>query len=305
VHHLIVNPVAGGGRGLPLVERVVGELRAAGLEVVVHRTQGRGDARRIVGTLEDGAVAVAMGGDGTIHEVAAGCLERDLLLGLIPVGSGDDFAFALRFERHDLAAAIRVLLGGFERRVDVGTLAINDDGASLGDARTVEPFVNGFGTGFDADVARRIEHAPRIYRGLGKYLYGVVTAMRDFKVLEATLELDGREAYRGPALLVAIQNGPRAGGSFMFSPDAEPDDGLLDVLVATRFGRLGTLRILPTVMRGRHLNHPKILFFQARRASVRWSAPVTVHTDGEVLGLRRDFEVGVRPRVLRVIAPRT
>jgi diacylglycerol kinase family enzyme len=152
-------------------------------------------------------------------------------------------------------------------------------------------------------VARRIVHAPAYDHGLGKYLYGIVTAMRDFRLREATVTLDGALVFAGPALLVTVQNGPRTGGNFLFAPDARPDDGHLDVVVAGRFGRVGTLAILPRVMRGAHVGHPRIALYRARRASVRWSHPVAAHVEGEVLPMGSDFDVTLTPRALRVIAP--
>jgi diacylglycerol kinase (ATP) len=164
--------------------------------------------------------------------------------------------------------------------------------------------VNAFGTGFDADVARRVEHAPAWYRGLGRYLYGIVTAMRDFALRDVRVEVDGREAYAGPSLLVGVQNGPRAGGSFLFAPTARPDDARFDVVVAGSFGRLGTLGVLPRVMRGTHLTHPRIHAVRGQQVRVRWSNPVVAHVDGEVFERPADaFEVELRAAALAVFAP--
>jgi diacylglycerol kinase (ATP) len=289
--HLVVNPIAGRGRGLPRLERVVRGLEQAGVGVQVHRTTRRRHATELVLGLPDGAVPVAVGGDGTIHEVALASLQRGFTMGIVPTGSGDDFAFAWGIDRFDLDAAIRTLAEGHDRPVDVGMV-------------NGEPFLNGFGTGFDADVARRIEHAPTVYRGLGRYLYGIVTAMRDFAVRDVWVSVDGREVHAGPGLFVGVQNGPRAGGSFLFTPGARPDDGVLDVIFAGRFGRLGTLAILPRVMRATHLSHPRVHTYQGHEVQVRWSTPVVAHVDGEDLGDHASaFEVGLRAGALRVLAP--
>ena len=291
--HLVVNPIAGRGRGLACLERVVRGLEQAGLSVSVHRTERPRHATELVSQFSDGALPVAVGGDGTIHEVAIACLQRGFTMGFLPTGSGDDFAFALGADRFDVDAAIRTLAEGRSRPVDVGLV-------------NREPFVNGFGSGFDADVARRIAHAPRLYRGLGRYLYGIATAMRDFAVREVQVEVDGREVHAGPGLMVGTQNGPRAGGSFLFTPAARTDDGLLDVVVAGRFGRAATLALLPRLMRATHLNHPHIHFFRAHEVRVRWSSPVVAHVDGENLGdqdKHEDFAVCLRPAALQVLAP--
>jgi len=292
--HLIVNPAAGRGRGLAFLDAVTAGLRSGGREVSVHTTARAGEARALVEAVPAGGTVVAMGGDGTVHELLAACLARDLRLGVVPCGSGDDFAFALGIARDDPGAAVATVLAGRERRLDVGLV-------------NGEPFVNAFGAGFDADVARRVLAAPRRFRGLGRYLYGILAAMREFRLAEARLELiDGegrRLAFAGPSLLVTVQNGPRGGGSFLFAPGAQPDDGLFDVLVAGAFGRLGTLGILPKVMRGAHLGHPRIHRFAAHTLTLSWSTAMAAHAEGELLAPADRFEVTLRPRALRVLAP--
>jgi diacylglycerol kinase (ATP) len=292
--HLIVNPTAGRGRGLPRVDGFVAALRAAGHEVAVHVTQAPGHATTLARAVPHGSTIVAVGGDGTIHELLTACLARDLRLGILPSGSGDDFAHAIGLDRLDADAAVATLLAGRERRCDVG---------AVGD----EPFVNAFGAGFDADAARRTLEAPPAFRGLARYAYGIFSAMRDFRLARARLELHEaggrRVAYEGPALLVAVQNGPRTGGSFLFAPGARVDDGVLDVLVAGEFGRLGTMGILPRVMRGTHLGHPRVHRFAARALTLTWSEPMASHAEGNLLAAADRFEVSLRPAALRVIAP--
>lgn len=292
--HLVVNPTAGRGRGLTYLDAVATALRAGGRDLTVLRSETAGHARELVESVPAGGTVVAMGGDGTVHELLPACLARDLTLGVVPCGSGDDFAFAVGIPRHDPLAAAATILAGHERRVDVGLV----DG---------HPYVNTFGSGFDADVARRVLAAPLYVRGLGRYLYGILTAMRDFSLAAVRVEVeDGagrRTAFDGPALMVSVQNGPRAGGSFLLAPGASPDDGDLDVIVAGAFGRAGTLAILPRLMRGAHLGHPKVHRFAARSVTLTWSRPMPVQMEGEIQPPRERFEVTLRPRALRLLAP--
>ena len=292
--HLIVNPTAGRGRALPHLDAIVRTLEAAGATVAVHTTTEPAAARALVAAVPTGGTAVAVGGDGTVHAVMRACLEHDRRLGVLPFGSGDDFAHALGLGRTRPQQAVRALLEGRERRIDVGTV-------------NGEPFVNAFGTGFDADVARRILAAPPSFRGVARYLYGVVSALRDFRLADVALQMtttDGEiERFEGPALLVAVQNGPRTGGSFRFAPSARPDDGVLDVVVAGAFGRVGTLAILPRVMRGRHLDHPHVHRFAATSIDLKWSTPMAGHAEGEPQPVDRAYRVRLRPGALRVVAP--
>ena len=307
--HLVVNPSAGRGRGLARLDDVVRALESASNPGVrVLRSERPGHARELVAEVPDGGTVVAVGGDGTVHELLPACLERRLTLGIVPAGSGDDFAFALGIPRDDPLAAAAIVGAGYVRCVDAGLV-------------NGEPFVNAFGSGFDADVARRVIGAPRRYKGLARYLYGILTAMRDFRLATVRVEVEPAPpaqgaapaaangspprvvAYEGPSLLVTVQNGPRGGGSFLFAPHARLDDGAFDVLIAGAFGRLGTLGILPRLMRGRHLGHPRVHALAARSLRVQWSTDMAAQAEGELLARSSSFEVRLLPRALRVLAP--
>ena len=293
--HLVYNPVAGRGRAALALERTRAFLDAAAVPFTLVTTTGPGHATELALAAPPGATVVAMGGDGTVHEVVRGLLQcgrgeaaGDKVLATLPVGSGDDFAFAMGIPRDDLDAALRRLLHGTVTSIDVGD--VNGD-----------PFVNAFGVGFDADVAHRVAHAPRFLKGLGAYLYAVVTTLGRLDPSHVEVTIDGREAYVGKALLVSCQNGPRTGGSFLFAPDARNDDGVLDVVVAGAFDKLGTLGILPKVLRGRHLGHPKVHLFQGKDVRLTWQRPQHAHAEGEPLTAGTSFHVTLRPGALRVL----
>lgn len=287
VTHLVYNPIAGRGRARRSLARVRRHFEAQGRPLQVHATEARGHATRIAAALPDGATVLVLGGDGTVHEVARAVVGSARTLGVLPSGSGDDFGHALGLERGDLDAALRVVDRGRVRRVDTAT------------ANGVR-FVNAAGVGFDADVAARVRSAPAPLRDRSAYLYAVVATLARLRDVAVEVVVDGRVAFRGPSLLVSTQNGPRTGGSFLFAPDARIDDGLLDVLVAGDFGRLGTLRILPRVMRGTHLGHPKVLHLRGREVELRWAEPRPAHLEGEPQPACRRWRMRLEPRSLRV-----
>src|SRR5918992_3804707 len=188
--HLVLNPAAdrgraGGRRGL--VSRF---LQERGVTPIWHLTRGPGHAGRIVGDLPDGSLVVAMGGDGTVHEVAAACVGRDLVVGVLPVGSGNDYVKALGVGA-DLGRALGVLVGGKVRVVDAGEV----DGIT---------FNNGLGVGFDAEVAAGVAEAPAYLGGMGRYLWSVGRLLWGFRCHEAVLRLDGGEAIETETILVAV-----------------------------------------------------------------------------------------------------
>ena len=288
--HLIHNPVAGRGRARDAADDVRTRLADRGVAAQVLTTRRPGHATELARSLPDDATVVAIGGDGTAHEVAKGCIGNGRTLGVVPVGSGDDFGHALGLPRGDVARAVEVLVARRVRTIDTGVC-------------NGEPFVNAVGVGFDAEVGRRVADAPRYLRGIGAYLWSVAVSLRDLTPVVATVTADGTTVHHGPCLLASCQNGPRTGGSFRFAPAAVLDDGLLELLVAGDVRRWGTLGLLPRVLVGRHLSHPKVRHVRARRVSMTWEAPRDWHTEGETFLPASTFEIEVRPASLRVVAP--
>jgi YegS/Rv2252/BmrU family lipid kinase len=288
--HLVHNPVAGRGRARDAARAVRDALEARGIDSRIWTTEHRGHATELALSLPDDATVVAIGGDGTVHEVAKACIGNGRLLGVVPTGSGDDFAHALGLPRGRIEPAVEVLAGGRVRTVDTGIC-------------NAEPFVNAVGVGFDAEVGHRVAEAPRPLSGLGAYLWSVAVCLRDLCPVRVRIESDGRLVYEGPSLLASCMNGPRAGGSFRFAPKARLDDGRLDVLIGGSIGRLGTVGLLPRVMLARHLSHPHVRHLQAQRVVMRWEAPRAWHTEGETFAPHDRFEIDLRPASLRVLAP--
>lgn len=288
---LIYNPTAGRGRASQALDTVVAGLSAAGAEFQVAVTEGPGHATEIAADTADGTTLVAIGGDGTVHEVVAGMWRAGLaerVLGVVPVGSGDDFAFANGIDRRDLDAAVRVLTAGTKTQVDIALV-------------NGQPFVNSLGVGFDAEVGDRFRRSPRFLKGLAGYLYATFASLSQLDPGEVEVEIDGSVVYSGRSLLVATQNGPRTGGSFLFAPEAVIDDGWLDVVIAGDFGVRETVGLLPKVMKGAHVGHPKITLVRCRELRQRWAKPQHGHTEGEPLPLGTDFHVTITPGALTVL----
>lgn len=287
MYSLIYNPVAGRGRARDALARVVAFFDEARLPLEVLTTERPGHARELAAALPADARVIVLGGDGTLHEAAAACVGTERTLGVLPLGSGDDFAFALGLDRRDLAGALRIVRAGRVERVDSGVV-------------NGQPFINVVGVGLDADVARAVGGAPPLLREGGAYLYAILTALLRLELGSVRVSVDGALAYHGLALLVSTHNGPRAGGAYLFAPDATLQSGRLDVLVAGRFSRLGALRILPKVTRGAHLDHPQIFLFRGREVVLEWNAARACHAEGEPIPSSARFEIAVRPSSLKV-----
>ncbi len=285
---VIVNPAAGRG----LVGRLSGAIlaRARTLGAQAFLTEGPGHATLLAREAPPGARVVAVGGDGTVHEVLRG-LDRDKTLGVVPVGSGNDFARMLGLKGLPWPEALEHALRAPAEAIDLGRV-------------NGEPFGASLGIGFDAQVAQRALSAPPLLRGMPRYLYALFGVLKDLRLPQARVAADGEVIHEGPLLLLAAMNGPRYGGGIPIAPMADPQDGRLSLILARRFGRLGVVLILPRLLLGRHLGHPEVLHREVRALEVAFPEPVPAHADGELLGASALYRVGVEPLGLKAVGRR-
>jgi len=235
-------------------------------------------------------LVVAVGGDGTVHEVAAACVGRDLTVGVLPVGSGNDYVKALGIGSA-LGRALEVLVGGEVRVVDAGEV----NGIL---------FNNGLGIGFDAKVAAGVAEAPAYLGGTGRYLWSVGRLLWGFSCHEAALRLDGGEEIEAETILVAVALGTTSGARFRLAPEARLDDGLFDVIWSEEVNRAEVLRLIPAALGSALPRHPKVHLARTREVEVELAKEVPAHVDGEILAPTRVFRARVLPGALRVVAPR-
>jgi diacylglycerol kinase (ATP) len=286
--HLVLNPSAGKGRASGLQAFVSGFLEGRGLRSVWHLTEEPGHAAGIVRGLPEEVPVVAVGGDGTVREVAAACAGTKRTMGVLPAGSGNDYVKALGVGTN-LRRALEVLVGGRVRFVD--TAEVNG-----------VPFNNGLGIGFDAEVAAGVAGAPAYLGGTGRYLWSVGRLLRDFRCHEARLTLDGR-AVKAKTILVAVAIGTTYGSMFRLAPEAVLDDGLFDVIWSEEVNRAEVLRLIPAALRGTLSRRRKVHTARAREVEVVLREEVPAHVDGEMLVDTRRFQARVLPGMLRVVAP--
>jgi diacylglycerol kinase (ATP) len=289
VAHLVFNPAADRGRAAARRGDIHAYLKGRGVGVAWHVTEGPGHAQQIVSGLPDGALVVAVGGDGTVHEVAAGCVGSGRVMGVLPVGSGNDYVKALGVGT-DLGQALKVVVGGVIRSVDTGEV----NGIR---------FNNGLGIGFDAEVAAGVAEAPRYLGGFGGYLWSVGRLLWGFECHEARLKLGGGEEITAETILVAVALGTTYGARFRLAPESSLDDGEFDVVWSGEVGRAEVLSLIPAVLRGTHLGHRKVHFARASGVEVSLETPLPAHVDGEMIPPTRSFRAHVLPRSLRVLAP--
>jgi len=301
----IVNPVAGRGRVRRLWPQAAAALAAGGIEFDLAETRAPLEAMRLAeGAAGRYAALIAVGGDGTVHEVVNGLMrapaEARPALGVVPLGSGDDYAKMLPplspgAPRPDWRAAVDGIARGEARGHDVGVIRDGEGGERW--------FANGMDVGFGAHVARNIAQVPRWLTGLGAYLAAIAQTMLRYPTLEMRLQFDDQAPFAHRSTITAIMNGRCFGGSFWACPEACADDGLLDVLLADVVSRTQILRLVPKLMRGRHVGEPVLRMLRARRVLIESDAPLVVEADGELPPLHTQrIEIGIVPGALRVLA---
>jgi diacylglycerol kinase (ATP) len=270
-------------------------MEAMDIRPLVHQSAGVGDLEsRVREAVQGGATQlIVAGGDGSIHEAVNGIMAAagDAALGVVPVGTGNDFAKAagipLDWEAATTLLARRIADGAQPRRIDLGRM-------------NQRWFANGAGIGLDA----RVTHIARSYSlpiGELVYLAAIFHAMAEgVATPDIVIEADELQ-WDGPLTLANISNGPWIGGMFHIAPMASNEDGTLELLIAAPVTRRRILRLLPKLMRGSHMEEPEIVHASVRRVTISASAAVPSHLDGEVQPLQTEFEIEVLPEALRLL----
>ncbi len=267
--YCIVNPIAGSGRAKELFIKARALLEAGGVACEVKFTEYPGHARELAQeAVEVGERAiVAVGGDGTNQEVGAALSGTDATLGILPFGTGNDFARALKVGQ-DVETAVSILLRGHVKRVD----------AAMANGRF---FLNVAGFGFDADVVRYTEKYKKRFNGMFPYLMGIFQALTHLKPIDMEVEADG-ERFFERAILFSACNGTHLAGGMNLAPLADPCDGLLDFCIVKAISVPAFLKILPRYIKGKHLGSPHIRYFKAEDARISCESGHVLNLDGEL-----------------------
>jgi YegS/Rv2252/BmrU family lipid kinase len=291
---LIVNPAAKHGETETLVPAIEQLLQSVPHDLVL--TTHMGNAAQIAEEAKGYDTLVAVGGDGTVHEVLNGIMRRPEgdrpALGLIPTGSGNDTRRTLGVPT-DIADATLVLAAGVRRRFDVGLC----NGLY---------FNNSFAAGLDARVtAKAVEYKVTTKRsGLWLYLTALLHVLfRELYSHHVQISWDGEEPVADDLLALAATIGPTYGGGFYITPEAVPDDGLLEVCVIDPLSLPGALLRLPFVVLGKHTRFKVVTMSRRRSIVIESAEPMPAQLDGEVMVDRR-FEISILPGAIECIVPK-
>jgi len=252
--------------------------------------------------VEDGYdLIIAGGGDGTVHEVVNALMsfpeERRPALGVVPLGSGNDFSYSIGMEPEPWKA-LRQIFNGQEKLIDIGEIE-DDTGRS-------EYFDNTIGIGFDAIVTIHSHKMPFL-RGYPMYIAAVLkTIFFNHHPIGMNITIDDKPDWEDKLLMLTLCNGIREGGGFMIYPPAKLADGVFNFVAVQEVPRLVLLRLVPAFMQGSHLTHPKITSGDFNKISIQADRPLFIHLDGEVFsGFSsnvKNVKVKLHPKAIRVVS---
>lgn len=280
---VIVNPVAGASTTYRKWPRISELLHHIGFPFEFQYTEGVGHAIELAREAASGGCQflVAVGGDGTVNEVANGILLsrglRNATIGIISTGTGGDFIRSAGIDR-DYIKACSSLAGTRRRLIDVGVVEYHKDGQIC-----ERFFINSAGVGFDAAVAETSNRLPKFLGGTIPYIMGLLKSLVGYRNKPVVMKVDDREES-GRMLSVVVANGCYFGGGMRVAPQADIADGLLDIIAVGDMGKMELLRAFPTIYKGTHINHPKVRTEKATRVDICSTEKLLVHADGEFLG---------------------
>jgi YegS/Rv2252/BmrU family lipid kinase len=283
---VIVNPNAGKGKGYKDWNIIAGYLEKAHLFCTVKFTEAKGHAVLLAyEALKDGCRNIlTVGGDGTLNEVVNGiftnssCPATDILLGLIPVGTGNDwgrmFGIPLDYEK-----AVGIISEGKHMQHDIGIVTYFD-----GPEKKMRYFINIAGLGFESVVVRRTNsQKEKGHSGKAIYFYNLLMSLLSYKNTRAEIIVDGQKSS-ADIFSINVGNGKYCGGGMRQTPEALPDDGFLDVTVINGIGKIEIIRSLKMLYDGTILSHPKIDGYKCRNLKVSSDSILWAEADGESLG---------------------
>lgn len=277
MYHIIVNKMAGNGKGLRMWKETEKYLEKINVTYHVFFTEYAGHAGELLEKIEENFVhgVVVVGGDGTIHEVVNKLVHKKVALGIIPAGSGNDLARSLGVPFDVEGAWSRILKGSYQF-IDIPKAG-------------KEHYISIAGLGFDGKVAEvtNRSRSKRLLNKLGlgglSYVLNIFSVLFTYQPSDVSVEVDGRIDKFEDVWLIAVANLPYYGGGIMICPEARGDDGALDICVVSGIGRWELLFVFPLAFKGRHIKHRNVTMLRGASIKVSPNAPMVMQCDGEIV----------------------
>jgi len=296
---LIVNPAAGAGRTAKKWPYIKQLLNNIGLLFEHDITEAPGHAIELAksAVAKGYTLIVSVGGDGTINEIVNGLYAtggiKNIELGIIGTGTGSDYIRTIGVSKH-YQESCHHLLNPIKKSVDLGMVELINGGQS-----NKRIFANFAGLGFDAEVVKSTSRKFKSLGGKPAYLMGLLSTFATYKNEKIYLNIDGLKEERKICTIV-MSNGKYGGGSMLIAPEADPCDGLFDVLIIGDISKPDLIRSLPRIYRGTHLTHPKVILKRAKEVEIYTDGKMSIQTDGELIG-EAPARFTVLPSVLNIL----
>lgn len=275
----IVNPISGkSGKA-----RICSRLESAGHKLVYTEYAGHAE---VLARQAGERTIVAVGGDGTVNEVARGILGTDKTLGIIPCGSGDGLALHLGISRN-FEKALDTVINGHSHPLDAGMI-------------NGRLFLSVCGVGFDAMVSEKFAKSGR--RGMISYIEQGLSLWREFQPEKYRMTIDG-DTWENDAALITVGNSSQWGNGAMITPLADSSDGILDVTVADMFTTLEMPALACLLMTGRLDRSSRIHCYRGKNITISRKTVGPAHADGEWFEAGTEIDIHVIPGALNVLVP--
>ncbi len=288
-YFIIANPKAGPSRLKKILEKIESSFNKSGADFEIHLTKKRGDAGALAKTAVSSGFThiVSVGGDGTTSEIAREIVNKDVALGVIPTGSGNDFpkAMGIPLKKNE---AINTILNGEVKSGDVAYIGSRC-------------FINGLGIGMDGAVAHMFSRLKK-YFGISGYIIGAIYQAFSFSAFK-TESLLNNERRNENLLLFGASNGPFQGGKFNLAPDASIFDGFLDFHIVSNMNPIERLFKIPNVLKGKK-NIKKVDLIKSKKLEFETFTDLPAHIDGEVFILEKGkHKIEISENSINLIVP--
>jgi len=295
---IIVNPKSGKGRGHKFLSVIKDYKIPSSVNLSIYITEYPLHAEEIASKISNNFDRILIaGGDGTLNEFVNGFdLNSRALLGLLPIGSGNDFSLSLNKRSSDDTEYLGYFLSEnpYKLSVDVGSIKLIESNGEIINRR----FINSLGIGFDARVAY-LNQTNKILSGTMSYIVAIIRAFLKFNLIDFILKIDDKSFNRS-ALFCSIGNGESVGAGLYLMPGAQIRDGLLDLSIVNLKSRLRLLYLLPRAMKDRLKGLPELEQMRFKELDIKLQTPYYTHVDGEIVSAStHSIKVQVLPSVLR------
>lgn len=285
----IINPIAGGGKTEEFKERIEAKMRKQSRSFKILLTTKPKDAIKMAFE-SDIKTIVAVGGDGTVSEVAEGIIKRGYgILGIVPGGTGNDLIKSIGMEE-GISQSIETILKGKTSKIDVGTA-------------NGRIFLNIGGIGLDVEVLRRTEIIRKYIKGKASYILSVLITLIKFKKMNVEIKID-KKTYKRNLVLFAAGNGRFYGGGLQMVPHAKIDDGYLHITIVKDISNFRILTIFPEIFKGTHIRHKKYVeTLKSKNIKIFSKKDLYMNLDGEVFPAGKELEFCILDDKIEILTP--